>query len=135
MREARIAVIGLGYVGLPLALAYAAVGFPTFGLEIQPEKVALLQRGSSPIKDLPAAAVSAAVRSGRFRPGDDFSVLADADCIIICVPTPLRKTREPDISAIVAAGQQIRERLRPGQLVVLSGFGAGLTWGTTVMRW
>lgn len=117
--QAKVAVIGLGYVGLPLALAYAGAGFAALGLDIQREKLGILKNGGSPIKDVPAAEVAAALRSGRFEASDDYLQLASADCIIICVPTPLRKTREPDISAIVDAGRRIRECLRPGQLVVL----------------
>src|SRR5687767_3342513 len=79
LREARVAVIGLGYVGLPLALAYADCGFSTIGLDVQEQKIALLRDGRSPLKDVPAGEVAAALRSGRFVPSDDFSTLAAAD--------------------------------------------------------
>ena len=118
-REARVAVIGLGYVGLPLALAFVDGGFRAVGCDIDASKLAVLRAGCSPVGDVPDAEVAAAVRTRRFTPTSDPAVLAAADCILICVPTPLRKTREPDISAIVAAAQQIRRHLRPGQLVVL----------------
>jgi UDP-N-acetyl-D-glucosamine dehydrogenase len=118
-REARVAVIGLGYVGLPLALSFVDGGFRAVGCDIDASKLALLRAGCSPVGDVPDAEVAAAVRTRRFTPTSDPAVLAAADCILICVPTPLRKTREPDISAIVAAAQQIRRHLRRGQLIVL----------------
>jgi UDP-N-acetyl-D-glucosamine dehydrogenase len=117
--QARVAVIGLGYVGLPLALTCAGAGFRTVGLDIDARKLAVLQSGESPITDVQPAEVREAFAAGRFRASDEFDLLGEADCIIICVPTPLRKTKEPDISAIVAATQKIAACLRPGQLVVL----------------
>jgi UDP-N-acetyl-D-glucosamine dehydrogenase len=118
-RRARVAVIGLGYVGLPLSLTYCHGRFRTMGLDIDSNRIETLRRSRSPIGDVTAGEVEAALRSGLFTPTDAPSALADADCIIICVPTPLRKTREPDISAIIAACRQIGEHLRPGRLVVL----------------
>src|SRR5262245_7855169 len=118
-REARVAVIGLGYVGLPLALTCAQGGFRSTGLDIDARKLAVLHRGESPITDVQPAEVQEAFANGRFRASDDFDFLGEADAIIICVPTPLRKTKEPDISAIVAATREIAQRLRPGQLVIL----------------
>jgi UDP-N-acetyl-D-glucosamine dehydrogenase len=118
-REARVAVMGLGYVGLPLALAYAGGDFRTTGVDVDVRRVAALRAGHSPLTDVSDAEVTAAMQGGRFTPTDDPAVLAESDCIVICVPTPLRKTREPDISAIVSACRAIRDRLRGEQLVVL----------------
>ena len=108
-REARVAVMGLGYVGLPLALAYAEGGFRTAGIDIDARRVSALRAGRSPLTDVADAEVAGALESGRFSASSEVSALAEADCIVICVPTPLRKTREPDISAIVAACRAIRK--------------------------
>lgn len=118
-RTATCAVIGLGYVGLPLALELARGGFRAVGLDINPEKVAAVNQGRSYILDVADDAVAALVAQGRLSATTDFSALAEADTINICVPTPLRKTRDPDISYIVAAAERIVDALRPGQLVVL----------------
>jgi UDP-N-acetyl-D-glucosamine dehydrogenase len=118
-RTARLGVIGLGYVGLPLAIEFARAGFEVVGIDVDAEKVATLGRGQSYIKDVPSEHVKEAIEAGRFRPTTDFSALSEVDTIDICVPTPLSKTRDPDISYIDAAAEQICRYQRPGQLIVL----------------
>jgi UDP-N-acetyl-D-glucosamine dehydrogenase len=118
-RSARLGVIGLGYVGLPLAIEFARAGFEVYGIDVDTNKVAQLEKGESYIKDVPSEHVDEAVKAGRFHPTTDFSVLAKVDTIDICVPTPLSKTRDPDISYIDAAAEEIRKYAREGQLIVL----------------
>ena len=118
-RAARVGVIGLGYVGLPLLVEFAAKGFRAVGFEVDQQKAAAVNRGESYIGDVAAEAVRALVEAERLRATTDFGELASCDAVIICVPTPLRKTKEPDISYILAAAMEIQERLRRGQLVVL----------------
>lgn len=118
-KKARPCVIGLGYVGLPLAVEFARAGFDTVGVDVDAEKVAAVQRGESYIGDVASGLLSEVVSGGKLKTTTDFSVLADVDTINICVPTPLRKTRDPDISFIVSAVEQIQKRLRRGQLIIL----------------
>ena len=118
-RRARIGVIGLGYVGLPLVVEFAQQGFTATGFEVDERKTAELNAGRSYIGDVPSSAVHEMVELGRLHATVDFQHLRDCDCIIICVPTPLRKTKEPDVSYILAAAEQIQKTLRRGQLVVL----------------
>ncbi len=118
-REARLAVIGLGYVGLPLAMEYAKAGFSVLGIDLVEDKVAQLNRGESYIIDVPSAEVAAAVESGRFEATSDTSGLADCDCVNICVPTPLGKTQDPDMSYIRSAVDAIAPHLHAGMLVIL----------------
>jgi UDP-N-acetyl-D-glucosamine dehydrogenase len=121
-RSARIGIIGLGYVGLPLALAFAERGFPVVGFDVDPAKVEALGRGECYIRHLDAARVRAQTAqsgSGLLQATADFARLAEADAILICVPTPLTPQREPDLRYVRTTAEQIRERLRPGQLVVL----------------
>lgn len=118
-REARIGVIGLGYVGLPLALGFARAGFPVSGFELDGEKVKALNEGRSYIEDVSADEIGAAVRAGKFDASTDFAALAGCDVINVCVPTPLTKTKDPDVSYIVRAVEDIRKRLRRGQLLIL----------------
>jgi UDP-N-acetyl-D-glucosamine dehydrogenase len=118
-RKARIGVIGLGYVGLPLGLEFSKKGFKTVGFDIDPAKVRSIARGHSYIEDVKSEDLRREVRAGRFSATTRFEGLARADAIVICVPTPLRKTRDPDISYIVASVDEIAPRLRLGQLVVL----------------
>ncbi len=114
-----IAVIGLGYVGLPLALRFARAGCRVVGLDIDLAKVQKLKQGQSYIKHIPADAIRAALRSGRFAPSNDFSQIANVQAVLICVPTPLTKHREPDLSYVLNTGQTIAKHLKRGQLVVL----------------
>jgi UDP-N-acetyl-D-glucosamine dehydrogenase len=115
---ARVAVIGLGYVGLPLAVGFARRGFPVAGLEDNPERVDMLNRGFDYI-DGRHQAVGELVSSGRLRAGRDYAVLESCDAIIICVPTPLTRHREPDISHVQDVSVRIGRHIRPGTLVVL----------------
>src|SRR5882762_1528424 len=118
-RQAKLAVIGLGYVGLPLACEFARGGITVEGIDVDSGRVAGLKSGRSHVQDVPDEHLTALIRDGILRPTDDFSVLAGCDACIICVPTPLRKTRDPDISYIVAAVEEVARYLHPGFLVVL----------------
>ncbi len=118
-REAHLGVIGLGYVGLPLAMAYARAGFKVTGYDLLASKCETLMRGESYIIDVPAAEVAASVERGLFCATTDPSFLADVDAVNICVPTPLSKTRDPDISFIQAAVDEIAPRVHPGMLIIL----------------
>ncbi len=116
---ATVAVIGLGYVGLSLAVAFGRAGVRVFGVEVDLEKVSLVNQGVSYIGDVGAEELRALVRAGRLTAGVDFDPVAGADAIVICVPTPLRKSKEPDISFILNALESILPFVRPGQLIVL----------------
>ncbi len=118
-KTARIGVIGLGYVGLPLARAACAKGFQVIGFDIDPAKVDLLNAGGSYIKQIEPAVIADMIGGGRFTATADFDRLAVADAILVCVPTPLGKHREPDLSFIERTAEAITPRLRPGHLVVL----------------
>jgi UDP-N-acetyl-D-glucosamine dehydrogenase len=118
-RQARLAVIGLGYVGLPLAMEMVRAGFDVTGIENDPSRAALANEGHSYIRDIPDTELQAACKSGRFRATTDYATLHGVDCISICVPTPLGKTRDPDISFIITTAEQIAAHGRPGQLIVL----------------
>jgi len=115
-RRAVVGVLGLGYVGLPLALALAGAGFRTLGFDRDRDRLATLRAGRSPLSHIADATLQAAPG---FTPAPDWSRLPDADALIICVPTPLGPRREPDLSAIEAAARRIARQLRPGQLIVL----------------
>ena len=116
---ARVAVIGQGYVGLPLAIEFARAGFPVTGLDTDSDRVAALASGRSHIPDVPSADLQALLRSGRYRAVTEPAILADSDAVIICVPTPLGKSKDPDISYVVGASQEAAAHFRPGQLIVL----------------
>lgn len=118
-RKARIAVIGMGYVGYPLAVEFARAGFHVTGFEVSAEKIAEINAGRSYIQDVATDLVAPLVSAGRLDATGDFARLADYDAIIVCVPTPLNKTKEPDVSYIVASAEKIEKTLRPGQLIVL----------------
>lgn len=118
-KRAHVGVIGLGYVGLPLATEFAGRGFNATGFEVDQRKVEQINAGQSYIGDVSTRQVKAAVDAGRLRATIDFDQLKACDAIIICVPTPLRKTKEPDVSFILAAAEEIKQRLRRGQLVIL----------------
>jgi len=118
-REARCGIIGLGYVGLPLALEFARAGFRTTGIDVDRRKVDDIRAGRSYIVDTRDEEIAEQVQAGRFTATDDFSVIADLDTVNICVPTPLRKTKDPDLTHVVSAVAEIRRYLRPGQLVIL----------------
>lgn len=114
-----IAIIGQGYVGLPLALQFARSGVTVVGLDVDAAKVAALNAGQSYIHHIPASAVAEQVKAGRFSASADFARIREVEAAIICVPTPLNKNREPDISYIVATGKALAPHLRRGTLVVL----------------
>jgi UDP-N-acetyl-D-glucosamine dehydrogenase len=118
-RTARVGIIGLGYVGLPLAMEFAKAGFSVTGIDIQPSKVSQLNSGQSYVQDVPSDTLRKWVSEGKFRATSDFSVISDLDTINIAVPTPLRKTKDPDMSYIVSACQATAKYLRPCKLVIL----------------
>jgi len=118
-RQARVGVVGLGYVGLPLAVEFARAGLTTTGIDLDHNKVAAICRGESYIQDVANADVAKLVTAGGLRATADTAVVAELDTVNICVPTPLRKTKDPDLSYVVAAVEMIAEHLRPGHLVVL----------------
>jgi UDP-N-acetyl-D-glucosamine dehydrogenase len=118
-KQARLGVIGLGYVGLPLAIEFARAGFHVLGYDVDTAKVAQINAGCSYIPDVPASHVAEAVKAGTFRATADGAELAGVDIIDICVPTPLRKTRDPDLSYVVQAVEKTASVLRRGQLVIL----------------
>ncbi len=118
-REVKAGVVGLGYVGLPLALEFARNGLDVTGIDVDEGKVAAVNQGYSYITDVTSEEISSLLERGRFRATSDFSVVRDLDTVNICVPTPLRKTKDPDLSFIIAAVDQIKRYLRPGQLIIL----------------
>jgi UDP-N-acetyl-D-glucosamine dehydrogenase len=118
-RTARVGVIGLGYVGLPLVVEFARAGFHATGMDLDARKVDAIGRGESYIPDVKTADVAAFRASGRLDATTDPSIAAVLDTINICVPTPLRKTKDPDLSYVVSAVEMIAGHLRPGQLVIL----------------
>src|SRR6058998_608850 len=118
-RRAHLGVIGLGYVGLPLAVEFGRAGFQVTGIDIDKRRVQRLERGESYIQDVPTSEVRALVRAGNLKATSDFSVLRRVDAVNVCVPTPLSKQRDPDVSYIVAAAKQVATYLHPGMLVIL----------------
>src|ERR1700739_2388795 len=118
-KQARVGIIGLGYVGLPLALAFAESGFATTGFDVDAGKVGSLQRGVMYSVHLPDAVIAEQVEHERFEPTVDFARLREMDAIVVCVPTPLNAHREPDLSFIQETAKAISSVLRAGQLVVL----------------
>jgi UDP-N-acetyl-D-glucosamine dehydrogenase len=118
-RSLRVGIIGLGYVGLPLATTFAEAGFDVTGIDVDAKKVEMANQGESYISDIDSETLQKLIDTGRLRFTTDFSVLKEIDALSICVPTPLRKTRDPDISYILSATQQVKEYLHPGQLIVL----------------
>src|SRR5690349_18996888 len=117
--EVKVGLVGLGYVGLPLALLFARKGLRTTGFDIDAAKIEKLVRGETYIRHIPASEIQAQVKAKRFNASADFSGLKEMDAVIICVPTPLDEHREPDLSYIRKTVESIGTTLRPGQLVVL----------------
>ncbi|MGH7979282.1 MAG: nucleotide sugar dehydrogenase, partial [Limisphaerales bacterium] len=115
----KIAIVGLGYVGLPLALQFTRSGVKVLGLDIDPAKVDALNQARSYIKHIESAAIAEAVGSDSFGASTDFARIRETEAVIICVPTPLNKNREPDISYIIDTGSAIAPHLQKGMLVVL----------------
>ncbi len=118
-RSAVVVVLGLGYVGLPLAVVFAQAGFKVIGVDPIAEKVEMIQRGQSYVMDIPSEQVAALVKAGKLQATTDFAVCAQADAVSICVPTPLRKTGDPDLSFIVSATEALAPYLHRGMVVVL----------------
>ncbi len=125
-KEARLGVIGLGYVGLPLSMEFARAGFHVTGIDTDAEKVRLLGEGKSYIQDVPSERVREALDAGLFEATTDFEVLQTLDAVDICVPTPLRKTKDPDISYVRSAVAEIVKYLHPQMLVILDSTSLGL---------
>ena len=127
-RTARIGIVGLGYVGLPLTVAFAEAGFEVLGFDVDVAKVERLNRGESYIRHIPSESIGGIVTKGRFRATADFADVGGVDAVLICVPTPLTRQREPDLRFVTATAAAVVPHLRPGQLVVLES----TTWpGTT----
>lgn len=118
-QSAHVSIIGLGYVGLPLALDFAKAGYRVTGIDVSSEKIAAIRNGDCQVQDVSNADLQAALSTGKFTVTEDFSVLDDVDTISICVPTPLNKTKDPDISYIISAAEWIKKFLHPDQLIVL----------------
>ncbi len=118
-RSARIGILGLGYVGLPLAMEFCREGFRVLGVDVSPARVASLRKGRSYVLDVTEDHLAAALEDRRFEPTTRFEGLSGCEVILICVQTPLRKTKEPDLSNVIAAAGECAKRLRKGQLIVL----------------
>jgi UDP-N-acetyl-D-glucosamine dehydrogenase len=118
-RSARVGIVGLGYVGLPLAVEFARAGFHVTGIDLSEEKIRRVSAGDSYIGDISSATLAPLVESGKLRATTDFAAVRELDTINICVPTPLRKTKDPDMSYIVSACEEIVNYLHPGTLVIL----------------
>lgn len=118
-KKAKVAVIGQGYVGLPLAVEFAKKGFKALGVDLDRKKVDSINAGVSYILDIPSEEIKPLVKKGMLNATSDYSKLKEVDAIIICVPTPLRKTKDPDMSFIVSAAEAIAKNLRKGQVIVL----------------
>ena len=119
MRDQKIAVIGLGYVGLPLSLQFARSGVTVLGVDTDPAKITDCNAGRGYIKHISSEMIGEQVKAGRFSATSDFSRIREVQAIVICVPTPLNKNREPDISYITKTGESIAPHLQKGTLVVL----------------
>jgi UDP-N-acetyl-D-glucosamine dehydrogenase len=118
-RTARVGIVGLGYVGLPLAVEFAKAGFSVTGIDLVESKVARINAGDSYVQDIASSDIDTLVNDGKLRATTDFSVISELDTINICVPTPLRKTKDPDMSYIVSACQEIAKYFHPGMLAIL----------------
>ena len=118
-KQAHVGVIGLGYVGLPLALEFVGAGFKVAGIDVDKFKLQKIREGSNYIPDVADEALRKAVSSGALKVYDDYSVVSQLDCISICVPTPLRKTRDPDISYVMTAGDNVRQFIHKNMIIVL----------------
>ncbi len=118
-RSARIGVIGLGYVGLPLAVEFAEAGFDVLGIDLDSRKIKGVRAGKSHVEDVPASRLAPLIKKKKLRAQDHYRGTGTCDAILICVPTPLRKTKDPDISYIVSSVEEIAKEVRPGQLIVL----------------
>ena len=118
-KKAQIGVVGVGYAGLPLAMEFARSGFRVHGIDVDDEKVKDLNEGKSHIEDVKDDILQFAIRAGCFEAHSDYEVVSQLDCVILCVPTPLRQTKDPDISYIVNASQAVKKHLHKDMLIVL----------------
>jgi UDP-N-acetyl-D-glucosamine dehydrogenase len=118
-RMAVVGIIGMGYVGLPLAVELGREGFSVIGIDINPNKISLINSGKSDIDDISDKDLNPLVKAGKIKATTDFSALKKTDCVPICVPTPLSKTKDPDVSYILAAVKEVQKYLHPGQLIIL----------------
>jgi len=118
-RTARVGVVGLGYVGLPLAVEYAKAGFTVTGIDVSETKTARVNAGDSYVGDIRNEELAPLVNGGKLRATTDFAAVRELDTINICVPTPLRKTKDPDMSFILESCQSIAQNFHPGMLVIL----------------
>src|SRR5437016_943598 len=118
-RQARVGIVGLGYVGLPLAVEFAKAGFSVTGIDLSEPKVAKVNAGESYIADIPNHIFKPLVEAGKITATSDFGAISQLDTVNICVPTPLRKTKDPDMSYIVSACQQIAKYFHKGMLIIL----------------
>ena len=118
-KEAKIGILGMGYVGLPLAVVFAEAGFDVTGIDPIQEKIDLLNKGESYIIDVPTEQVDKLVKANKLHATTDFSVLSEMDAVSICVPTPLRKTGDPDLSFIISATESLSQYIHPGMVIVL----------------
>jgi UDP-N-acetyl-D-glucosamine dehydrogenase len=119
LRRARVGIVGLGYVGLPLAVEFAKAGFQVTGIDVNTQKVERVNAGDSYVGDISSEALSALVKGGKLRATTDFRVVGELDTVNICVPTPLRKTKDPDMSFIVSSCQEIASNFHAGMLIIL----------------
>lgn len=117
--NAKVAIIGLGYVGLPLAVEIAKAGFSVTGIDVDKKRVEMLNKGNSYIMDVPENDLKECIKRKKLQATTSYDVISEADCVSICVPTPLRKTKDPDISYILSAIDEVSKRLRKGQLILL----------------
>lgn len=117
--ERKVGIVGLGYVGLPLAVEFCNQGFDVYGVDKSSEKIELLQNGQTYIGDVPEATLKACLKTGRFHVSTDYDVLSKVQAVSVCVPTPLRKTKDPDMSYVVDAAENIAKILQPGQVIIL----------------
>ena len=118
-RSITVGVLGLGYVGLPLAVAFAEAGFKVIGLDVNDKRVDRLNSGDSYIADVPTQTLAKQVEAGRLTATTEGRKIAEMDAVVICVPTPLSKTRDPDVSYIMAAAEEVSRHIHPGMLVIM----------------
>jgi UDP-N-acetyl-D-glucosamine dehydrogenase len=118
-RQARVGIMGLGYAGLPMAVEIANAGFHVTGFDVSLDRVAAIQQGESPVSDVPSETITWLVNEEMLSATSDFDALADVDCVVICVPTPLQNGRDPDLGYVRQAAADIRDRLHPGMLIAL----------------
>jgi UDP-N-acetyl-D-glucosamine dehydrogenase len=118
-RQARVGIMGLGYAGLPMAVEIANAGFHVTGFDVSLERVEAIQRGESPVSDVPSETITWLVDEDMLSATSDFDALASVDCVVICVPTPLQNGRDPDLAYVRQAAADIRDRLHPGMLIAL----------------